>query len=104
MGVIQTPKILAAEERSEAAIGRAAAVESGSSVLQTHRVLRVYGRFAASLRSSAATGGYGPFHSLLALNVSSPLGHLAALAVTALRVLLRPSLSCSWAAKISITV
>ncbi|MNP78960.1 hypothetical protein D3C76_1766940 [compost metagenome] len=44
------------------------------------------------------TGAVQAHHSL-ALNVTnSPLRHLAALAVTALSVLVRPSCNCWWAA------
>lgn len=46
----------------------------------------------------------GNRHSLLALKVNSPLRHLAALAVTAFKVLLKPASSCSVAANTSMTV
>ena len=47
---------VAAEERSEAAIGCEAVAKSDTRFFQIAPGLRFYGRFAASLRSSAATG------------------------------------------------
>ena len=47
---------VAAEERSEAAIGCEAVAKSDTRVFQIAPGFRFYGRFAASLRSSAATG------------------------------------------------